>query len=116
VPLQRSFNAAGTTRAAWAGSPGQHHGAGGELPGPRALGTGTWTEDPDGIRIVLAEVPCRSPSAPCPATGVTSGTANRLPHNRAFHGNAAAQHPPRQRPERAFDRVLHGLLGWWLWR
>jgi len=46
VPLQRGFNAAGTTQAAWAWSPGQHHGAGGELPGSPALGTGIWIEDP----------------------------------------------------------------------
>jgi len=64
VPLQRGFNAAGTTQQARAGIPGQHHGAGAELPGPRALGIGMRIEDPDGIRIVLAEVPCRSPSAP----------------------------------------------------
>jgi len=37
-------------------------------------------EDPDGIRTVLAGVPCRSPSAPWPATGVTAGTTNRPPH------------------------------------
>jgi hypothetical protein len=43
-------------------------------------------EDPDGVRIVLAEVPAGHPVRrdPRPATGVTSGTANRLPHKSAF--------------------------------
>jgi len=40
VPLQRGSNAAGTTQQAWVGSPGQHHGAGGELPGPEPSGPG----------------------------------------------------------------------------
>ena len=61
MPLQRGSNPAGTTQQARTGNPGQHHDAGAELPGPRALGIGMRTEDPDGIRIVLAEVPCRSP-------------------------------------------------------
>src|SRR5689334_3491121 len=40
-------------------------------------------EDPDGIRIVLVDVPAGSLSPPRPATGVTAGTTNRLPHDRA---------------------------------
>jgi len=80
VPLQRGSNAAGTTQQAWVGSPGQHHGAGGELPGPEPSGPGRGSRTLDGIRIALAEVPCRSPSAPRPAIGVTAGTTNCPPH------------------------------------
>lgn len=47
-------------------------------------------EDPDGIRIALADVPAGHPFPPLPATGVTAGTTNRMPYNSAFHGNAAA--------------------------
>jgi hypothetical protein len=54
-------------------------------------------EDADGLRIVLAEVLAGHPSPPRPATSVTAETANRLPHNSAFHGNAAAQRPPGRR-------------------
>jgi hypothetical protein len=41
---------------------------------PRALGIGTWIEDPDGIRTALAEVPLSTSAVPGP-TPVTSLTS-----------------------------------------
>jgi hypothetical protein len=54
-----------------------------------------WIEDPDGLRIVLVEVPAGSPSPPLPATGVTAGTTNRLPHYSAVHGKRGSPAPAR---------------------
>ena len=58
MPLQRGSNAAGTTQQARVGSPGHRHDA---VVSSRAPETGMRFEDPDGIRTVLAGVPCRSP-------------------------------------------------------
>jgi hypothetical protein len=59
---------------------------------PRALNE-MQIEDPDRLRIVLVDIPAGSPSA-VTASGVTAGTTNRLPHDRAPHRNAAAQRLP----------------------
>jgi len=52
-----------------------------------------WIEDPDGIPIVLVEVP---PVTVCAVTRDRRylKTTNRAPHNCAFHESAAAQRRP----------------------
>jgi hypothetical protein len=49
-----------------------------------------WDEDPDGVGIVLVEMPAGHPLRrdPRPAIGVAAATTYRMPHDRAFHGNA----------------------------
>ena len=64
--------------------------------------TEMWIEDPDGIRIVLVEVPADHPLRRDPRSALPLGRRKRMPHNSAFHGTQ----PPSARPVGMHDRML----------
>jgi hypothetical protein len=62
-------------------------------------------KDPDGIRIVLVEVPANHPLRLDPRPGLQPGRRTRMPHNNALHRNAPVQRPPGLRHERVIPRM-----------
>ena len=68
-----------------------------------------WIEDPEGIRIVLVEVPAGHPRRRDQLLALLPGLTNRMSHTSAFDGNAAAQRPPGMRQKRtsAFKATMH---------
>ena len=63
--------------------------------------TEMWIQDPDGIRIVLVEVPADHPLRCDPRPALPSGRRTLMPHHSALQQNAASQRPPGVRQKGA---------------
>jgi hypothetical protein len=64
-----------------------------------------WVQDPDGLRIVLAEAPADHPSA-MTRDGRYRRSDKPHAHHSAFQGNAAAQRLPGRRQMRTSWRLI----------